>query len=544
MRSPAALLVPRAARRPRLLFLHPKSLTDSWPYPVDTLGEVVKAPSAVYPILASLLSDLPIETEIFDGYVSRETFSNYKRRLARADLLAISVMSPLKALDTELTIRLARALNPDLTIILGGNHATAYPQRWIEQCGADFVVTGEGETAFRSLMETLVAGGSDYSHIPNLTYRDGHVARRSLDRAPLIDLDNAPMPVWENVDLRPYRLGTVRAGLCATIEMSRGCPHRCDFCNINTFWNYKQRYKSVERVVDELERLHRLGVREFIFADDNFAQDYRRTTALFEAMIRRDFGFGFGCFVRGDTVIRNKEFAALAARAGMRFGLMGIETLEHEWLKGHHKGVRTHDVRQMYAEVYQTLKRVGIFLVGLFITPPEAEKSYRSGTGANGVVCDFHYTGDLVAQKGSALYDNLQHTNAVAKDMFYHDWNLSSIVLEDGRLQVSRKTLQHYARGLSLFGLKSLVSRDSFTRRFWWRHLGIVAERVLCTNLDDIRRFRVSKDESLTLEERQKYIADSIIGDAFISRLQGRRFWRSPLTLRNGLWSAAPISSD
>ncbi len=102
----------------RMLFLHPKTLVDSWPFPVDTLGEVVKAPSAVYPILAAAIADLPFEIEIFDGYVTRETLPNYRRRLAGADVIAISIMSPLKALDTELTIRLARAINPSVRIVV------------------------------------------------------------------------------------------------------------------------------------------------------------------------------------------------------------------------------------------------------------------------------------------------------------------------------------------------------------------------------------------------------------------------------------------
>ena len=136
---------PRRSTR-RVLFLHPKTLIDSWPFPVDTLGEVIKAPSAVYPVLGAAIADLPVQIEMFDGYVAREPFRQYKARLARADILAISMMSPLKALDTEVTIRLARALNPDVTIVLGGNHASAFPERWIE-AGADYVVTGEGERA-------------------------------------------------------------------------------------------------------------------------------------------------------------------------------------------------------------------------------------------------------------------------------------------------------------------------------------------------------------------------------------------------------------
>jgi anaerobic magnesium-protoporphyrin IX monomethyl ester cyclase len=508
---------------------------------VDTLGEVLKAPSAVYPILAGAIADLPVHVEMFDGYVTRETLRNYQRRLARADVLAISVMSPLKALDTELTIRLAKALNPGVQIVLGGNHATAFPERWIG-CGADFVVTGEGEIAFRRLVEALLSCG-DLSVVPNLIYRDGDRIVRSSQTAATIALDDSAMPRWDLFDLRPYRLGTVRRGRCAAIELSRGCPHRCDFCNINTFWGYRQRYKSVERIIEEMDRLHSLGVRELIFTDDNFAHDYGHTTRLLEEMIRRDFRFGFGSFLRGDTVRLNPEFAALAARAGMRFCLMGIETLDPQWLKSHRKGVRARDAAAMYADVYRTLRAHDVFLIGLFITPAEAPEKVFSGNGVDGVVCDFHYSADLVAQKGSALYESLMKTTSVGKDMFYHDWNMPSIVLSGDRIQPSRRNMSVAVRdSLSLFALRAHLSASRFERRLRWRHIGIIAERLLCSSAMDVRRYVIAKDRSRSLEDRQRSIVGSVINDAVLHRLKTGRRWKSPLALRNGLWSAGRVA--
>ena len=81
----------RAAVPKRLLFLHPKTLVDSWPTPVDLLGEFIKTPALIYPLLAAIVEDLPFDVEILDGYVARESFHAYKQRLARADIVAITV---------------------------------------------------------------------------------------------------------------------------------------------------------------------------------------------------------------------------------------------------------------------------------------------------------------------------------------------------------------------------------------------------------------------------------------------------------------------
>jgi len=539
--SPVAQTGLSSPRRLRLLFVHPKTLVDSWPFPVDTLGEVIKAPSAVYPILAATISHLPLDIEMFDGYVARESFANYKRRLARADIIAISVMSPLKALDTEVTIRLAKLLNPTVKIILGGNHASAFAERWVE-CGADFVVIGEGEVAFPALMERLVAREDVFISLPNLVYRERERIVATGIKAATVDLDAMPLPRWDLMDLSRYHLGMAGKGLTATVEVSRGCPHRCDFCNINTFWNYKQRYKSVERVCDELEQLCARGVREIIFADDNFAQDHRHTRRLLEEMIRRKLNIRFGSFMRGDTVHRHPDLIRLAAQAGFSFCLMGIETLDPAWLKNHRKGVRAEDAATMYANVYRTLKENSVFVIGLFITPAEAPRGFVSGRGADGLVCDAHFTADLVATKGSALYDDLLRRSAVGKDMFYHDWNLASIALADGKVQTSRKSFATHFRNWNGFAVRSAFFGRSLVRRFRWRVLGIVLERLLCSSRSDIRRYRWAKDESLSLELRQQRIVASAIGPEALGHLAAARHFKGPLSLRNGFWSNRPVS--
>jgi anaerobic magnesium-protoporphyrin IX monomethyl ester cyclase len=529
--------------RLRLLFLHPKTLIDFWPFPVDTLGEIVKAPSAVYPVLAATVSDLPVEIEIFDGYVSRESYRNYKRRIARADIIAISVMSPLKALDTELTIRLAKSLNPKVRIVLGGNHATAFAERWIE-VGADAVIVGEGEFAFRALIERLGTRPADLADLPNLVHREGDAIVTTGIRAPKADLESAPLPRWDLMDLRPYTLGLSPHGKTAAVEVSRGCPHRCDFCNINTFWNYKQHYKSVARVCQELEALRAMGVTEFIFTDDNFGQDFRHMRTLFEEMVRRKLGMRFGSFMRGDTVCRHPELIELGAQAGLSFCLIGIETLDPKWLDSHRKGVRAPDAVAMYADVYKVLRKNNVFVIGLFINPLDAKPGEVSGQGADGLVCDVHYTADLLATKGSTLYDKLEAQGSVAKDMFYHDWNLTSITMPDGQVQPGFSSIRVELAIWSRLARRAVFSRRSLMRRFFWRNLGVVAERLLCTTQSDIKRYFIARDRTISLAERQRRIAESAIDRKHVSKLSMAHVHKSPLSLRNGLWSLRPVVRD
>jgi anaerobic magnesium-protoporphyrin IX monomethyl ester cyclase len=518
--------------RLRLLFLHPKTLFDSWPFPVDTLGEVIKVPSLVYPLLTAAVQELPLDLEIFDGYVAPEGFKQYKARLARADVIAITVLSPLKALDTEVTIRLAKRLNPDVKVVLGGNQATAFAERWVE-LGVDFVIVREGERAFPHLMRLILEGSRAYDEVPNLVYRDeAGAAMRTTVALEDMNLDDSPIPAWGKMDLSPYDPHMGRGGPAATVEISRGCPHRCDFCNINKFWGYTQRYKSVERVIDELDRIHRLGVRQLFFSDDNFGHDYAHTCQLMEAMIRRRYGFSFGAFIRGDTVHKHPEFAELTSRAGLRLSLMGIETLDKRWLKSHKKGVAAKDVVEMWTGVYRTMKRNGIYVLGLFVNPSDNESLDRSGTGLDGEVCDYHYSADLLPQKNSALFDNLVRDKRVnLKDMFYHDWNMPAAT-SLGRPQINRKSFQSVVRDEDFYGIKALASPDRLERHFRWGNLGVFIERMLCTSPDDVWRYKIAKDARLPLEERQRLIVTSVLNERVLDRLVASDHWRSPLSIR------------
>ena len=269
------------------------------------------------------------------------------------------------------------------------------------------------------------------------------------------------------------------------------------------------------------------GVEEFIFTDDNFGGDERHTVKLLKAMISNNLGLRFGCFLRGDTVHRNPEFARLAYEAGMRFCMMGIETLDPAWLKAHRKGVRASDASEMYPKVYEALRQEGIFVVGCFILAPSSEPASR--VASTGPVCDYQFTADLVALKGSALYQVHASRNTVSKDMFYHDWNLSSLVVEGRAEQQPKSFVDTLRENLSPFALRQVFAGPPIARRFRLRPVGILLERILCTRLDDVRRYRVAKSSRLTMQEKQDYAVNSVLDFGDVARLMKRKHWRRRL---------------
>jgi anaerobic magnesium-protoporphyrin IX monomethyl ester cyclase len=82
-------------------------------------------------------------------------------------------------------------------------------------------VSGEGEIAFRSLVEHLIAGADAFAAVPNLFWSRMVVVQRPTVKAAPVDLESAPPPDWSAFDLRRYGLG-MSSGLAAAIEISRG----------------------------------------------------------------------------------------------------------------------------------------------------------------------------------------------------------------------------------------------------------------------------------------------------------------------------------
>ena len=149
-------------------------------------------------------------------------------------------------------IDIIKEVSPKSVVVIGGPHATAFPDHVIKYSQSDYICIGEGEDAFYQFLrnkrhEAIIRSGE------SLPYRTNFFKI----------LDNLPFPKRELlIDNRETK--------DMYVTFSRGCPHKCSFCGSYLIQGRRWRNKSVDRVIKEIKFYYKKwGVRHFIVEDDN-----------------------------------------------------------------------------------------------------------------------------------------------------------------------------------------------------------------------------------------------------------------------------------
>jgi radical SAM superfamily enzyme YgiQ (UPF0313 family) len=228
-------------------------------------------------------------------------------------------------------------------VAAGGSYASLCPERF--EGLADVVVAGEAEHIWRQFCGDFVAGA------PQALYREtGTVA-----------LTDSPTPRFDLLKLDRYSM--------ASLQFSRGCPFRCEFCDIIVMFGRRPRVKSTEQVGRELDALRAQGVRRVFFVDDNLIGNRPQAkvllTFLAEYQARHGYRFSFGTEA-SLNLARDAELVRLMRAANFGWVFIGIETTDEASLKETKKtqnagGDILADVRRMYASGIDVLAG---FIVG------------------------------------------------------------------------------------------------------------------------------------------------------------------------------------
>lgn len=271
--------------------------------------------------------------------------------------------------DVPETLRIARevkALRPSCFVFVGGHHASLNPGDFATS-DVDAVAVGEGEAVAPALAGAL-AGGDDLRTVPGLMLNNGH-GQEPTGAAALIErLDDLPIPDRSLVQRwsRSYHLGV--RGPLASLETSRGCPYRCTFCSVWRFHQGKVRFKSPERVVDEIESV---PGRNIFVTDDNFLASIPRAEAIAGLILQRGLRKRFIIQARTDSIARHPETVAKLKEAGFATVFLGLEKIDEEGLKS----VDKHNSVCSNEQALSVLKKLGMNVFGTLIVDPDYDES-------------------------------------------------------------------------------------------------------------------------------------------------------------------------
>ena len=245
----------------------------------------------------------------------------------------------------------ARQLRPCCdALIVGGPIATPGSVELLTYMGSvDAVLLGEAECTIAPALSWL-AGGRRGTPPPGVATGDHAASVPVPPRA----LDELPPPARDLLPRGRYRYPIATRSAVTTAITSRGCSHRCIFCD-KTVSGSVPRLHSPGRVLDELEAAidtERAGY--VVFFDDEFTVDPQRLGAICEGMLSRGIDLHWKCESRVDSI--RPEMLALMQRAGCRTIAMGVESASPTSLRWLRKDVDPGQIRQ----AFEACRAIGI----------------------------------------------------------------------------------------------------------------------------------------------------------------------------------------
>ena len=335
---------------------------------------------------------------------------------------------------------------------------------------ADYVFRGEAENSIVSLVKAI-GTGEGLDAVPGLSFRqDGEVFHNGPSE-PVHDLDDLPDPDFRLLQGK-FSLGWDNTVL--PIQTSRGCPHNCTFCSVTAMFGRKMRYRSVERVLDELSNMGNLRRHHIFFYDDNFATDLNRLRAICEGIIERKLRYVWSAQTRLDLAKR-EDLLELMYRAGCRTVYVGVESINPETLVAYHKGQTLEGIEHGIKMFHKHRIRVhGMFVLGADTDTVETlRETVRFACRTRLETVQFLM---LTPLPGTPVFEKLEREGRLAiRDYNYYDGH--HVVFEPARMSPYELQLELFRSHAKFYSLPRII-REVLYLRYWDVIIKLYARRV------------------------------------------------------------------
>jgi radical SAM superfamily enzyme YgiQ (UPF0313 family) len=270
-------------------------------------------------------------------------------------------------------------------VVAGGSYASLCPEEYLEV--ADHVIAGEAEYIWPRFCRELEAGAAKplYRELGN------------------VKLEDSPVPRYDLLKLQRYAT--------ATLQLSRGCPYRCEFCDIIVMFGRKPRYKAPEQIGRELDALRRQGARKVFFVDDNFignkarAKETLKYLAGYQKRHGRKLRFGTEASL---NLADDPELLTLFREAGFEWAFLGLETPDPQTLR---EAAKTQNTTGDMLAAVRRIHAAGIDILAGFIVGFDRDTTATFGKQRRFILDSgimVAMVGLLTALPRTPLYDRLK----------------------------------------------------------------------------------------------------------------------------------------
>ncbi len=275
-------------------------------------------------------------------------------------------------------------------VILGGLHVTSLPEEAAKHANSIFI--GPGEDTFPQFLKDFKANK------PQKVYRS---TQRSLVGIPPIRRDL----IKRNRYLVPN-----------SIVVTRGCPHHCDFCYKDAFFEGGKTFYT-QQVDEALLEIDRLPGKHLYFLDDHLLGNAKFASSLFEGMKGMNRVFQGAATI--DSILRG-NLIEQAAEAGLRSVFVGFETFSPENLNQSNK---KQNIAKSYEDAVARLHSLGIMVNGSFVfglddDGPDVFKRTVDWGVKNGITTSTYHV--LTPYPGTRLFQDMESQGRI----LHRNWDL------------------------------------------------------------------------------------------------------------------------
>lgn len=335
----------------------------------ESLPTVVEDCTGVYPPLgllyvAAYAESLPrCRLQLLDcqaEHCGHKELASIVRSFA-PDVVGIQAMT-FTMVDVLKVAETVKTVAPKAIVVVGGPHPTIYPRETVSLPPVDIVVYGEGEFAFRAILERR---GESLDGIPAVMTKEA-AKRADLDISLqyIPDLNTLKMPSRHLLNLSRYYSPIARSRHVTTMMSSRGCPCRCVFCDRPQMGKVFRK-RSAWNVFEEMSYCVRdLKVGEIIFYDDTFNIDQGRVLELCDILEREKLQVQWDIRARVDTM--TPKMIRRLKRAGCVRIHYGVESGSPRIQKAIRKNLNLDQVKEVFSATHrERIETLGYFMIGL-----------------------------------------------------------------------------------------------------------------------------------------------------------------------------------